>query len=186
VPTSFPIETPSEADLKINHIVLPVCNSPLSDAAKVLNQIPNGLSISRSRQGFRHFVHYDSLNPTANFEIRTGDTFIADVTTEGIWMVRGEIIPISYELIITSLTNFKEIMLRLQIRGIAIASELINEIPSCDSIAFWNHAIQSYRQYIPEISQTDFPVYKSHACFVNDMVTVIWPPSRPPNQNKLH
>ena len=64
---------------------------------------------------------------------------------------------IEYTLDTTSTTNFNQIA--LPVRGyadIGKASRLMALVPGCNSLAAWEAAGQGYRQYLPDLPQTDF------------------------------
>lgn len=72
-----------------------------------------------------------------------------------------------YNLVTTPTTDFNEIALPLQNGAIAAASELLNAIPLCNSVARWNAAIQGFEQYDPRLDFTDFDVTAGFPYFVN-------------------
>ena len=72
-----------------------------------------------------------------------------------------------FELVTTSTTDFNEIGLPLVLTGVASASDLMDAIPNCNSVARWSASLQGYEQYIPGIPPTDFDVSMGSAYYVN-------------------
>jgi len=72
-----------------------------------------------------------------------------------------------FRLVTTPYTDFNEIALSLIDSRIKNASDLVAAIPSCNSVARWNAAIQGYEQYVPGIPPTNFPVQGGYPYYVN-------------------
>ena len=169
----------------VNHLALPVLCPEINDARAFMDLIPGSISVATWQHDMQNYFYYNSSDETTNFSIRTGDTFIADVMNGGLWTVTGEIIPTEYQLVTTDLTNFNEIMMPMQVRNISSASQLMREIPWCNSVAFWDPAIQSYRQYIPNVPDSDFPVFSGYPYFIHVTRPVTWPSDSQPALSKM-
>ncbi len=72
-----------------------------------------------------------------------------------------------FELITTETTDFNDIALPVAVDGVTDAQTLLNVIPYCNSIAYWDASIQGYYQYIPGLSSTNFSVYPGYPYYVN-------------------
>ncbi len=72
-----------------------------------------------------------------------------------------------FGLVTTPTTDFNEIALTLIMPGIQTASDLMQAIPNCNSVAMWNTQFQGYRQYSPSIPSTNFDVYPGYPYYVN-------------------
>lgn len=72
-----------------------------------------------------------------------------------------------FALVTTPTTDFNEIALPLIMPGIQTASDLMQAIPNCNSVAMWNTQFQGYRQYSPSIPSTNFDVYPGYPYYVN-------------------
>ena len=172
-------------NLGINHLALPVCLPDASNAGTIMNLIPNAESIASWSPDIQQYSYYNPANPSTNFKLHAGSTFIVNVMSGDIWSVTGEIIPTKYNLITTNLTNFNEIMMPMQTGNISSASQLMGEIPWCNSVAFWDPAIQSYSQYIPNVPDSDFPVYSGQPYFIHVTRPVVWPSDSQPALSKI-
>lgn len=73
-----------------------------------------------------------------------------------------------FSLVTTATTDFNEIALPLLITGVNNASELMDLVPFCNSVARWDAVKQGYEQYVPEFPDfLNFAIEDGHPYYVN-------------------
>jgi len=170
----FDYELITTAATNFNEIALPLVTG-ISKASELMNLIPNCTSIARwdaASQGYEQYV--DWLPPT-DFDVEPGYPYYVDVSSNSIFTLMGEYSNPSFNLITTAATNFNEIMLPLNRGSITLASELLNNIPNCTSIARWDASSQGYEQYVDWLPPTNFNVKVGYPYYVDITDNTIWP-----------
>jgi len=104
-----------------------------------------------------------------------GYPYYVNVTSEAVFTLEGLLASPIFNLITTPTTDFNEIMLTLDKTHITKASELMDDIPNCNSVARWSAAMQGYEQYIPGLAFTDFDVRVGYPYYVNVTADGTWP-----------
>lgn len=160
-----------------NEIALPLAIQGINNAEELMQAIPFCNSVARWNPNQQTYEQYIPGVPPTNFSIETGYPYYVNVTQETVFTLMGEIVNSTFTLITTSSTNFNEIVLPMDKIGITKASELMADIPSCNSVAYWNANIQTYQQYIPGVPPTDFTVKVGYPYYVNVTSNVVWPES---------
>lgn len=158
-----------------NQIAIPFQVNGIENADDLMSAIPCCDAIARWDAETQSYIQYLPTIPQTNFTVYTGNTYYVNVTQDTIFSFLGKTNSPSYALKTTTTTNFNEIMLPFQKQNITKASELLADIPSCNSIAYWNADLQGYEQYIPGIRETDFQVKSGHPYFVNVEEEIVWP-----------
>jgi hypothetical protein len=115
-----------------------------------------------------------------NFSIEMGYPYYVNVTNDVVLTLVGEIVEPVFNLITTSTTDFNEVMLTLEKTDITQASELMADIPSCNSIARWDAEVQGYYQYVSFLPMTNFNVRVGYPYYVNVDSDITWPDSGTP------
>jgi hypothetical protein len=137
--------------------------------------VPGCNSVARWNASLQGYEQYIPGIPPTNFTVQMGYPYYVNVTSNGIFTLLGELTAPTFNLITTSKTDFNEVMLPLNKTGIVKASQLISDIPNCNSVARWNATMQGYEQYIPGIPPTDFDVKVGYPYYVNVTANVTWP-----------
>jgi len=173
----YPLITTPTTDF--NEIALPLNMPDISTAADLMAMIPGCNSVARWNAGQQGYDQFIPGIPPTNFAVEMGYPYYVNVVADTIFSSQGEITTPSFHLITTPTTDFNEIMLTLDMTHITRASELMADIPNCNSIARWNADIQGYEQYIPGIPPTDFDVRIGYPYYVNVTSDVTWPEGTP-------
>jgi hypothetical protein len=158
-----------------NEIALVLNISDIADAAGLMAAIPGCNSVAywdASMQGYYQYVPALSFT---NFSVEMGYPYYVNITTDTVFTLLGKIATPSFNLVTTSTTDFNEVMLTLDKTSITKASELMADIPNCNSVAFWEASMQGYYQYVPALSFTDFDVRVGYPYYVNVTADIIWP-----------
>jgi len=167
-----------------NEIALPLMAPGISNAQELMSAIPGCNSVAHWNANLQSYEQYIPGIPPTNFVVNAGHPYYVNVTENSDITLLGEISNPSFNLILTSTTNFNEIMLNLDKTHILKASDLMANIPYCNSVAYWNVAIQAYEQYIPGIPPTDFDVRIGYPYYVNVTENVTWPEGGVPKSTK--
>lgn len=158
-----------------NQIAIPFEVQSIENAEDLMNAIPCCDAVARWDAASQSYIQYLPSISQTNFPVYTGHTYYVNVTKDTVFSFTGKTSQPSYQLQTTKTTNFNEIMLPFQKQNIQKASELMADIPSCNSIAFWDANLQGYVQYIPGIEVTNFKVKSGHPYFVNVEENTQWP-----------
>jgi len=158
-----------------NGIALPLVISEVTNAQELMNKIPGCNSIARWNAEYQAYEQYVPAVPQTNFSVEMGFPYYVNATVDTVFTLTGELTSPTFNLITTPSTDFNEVMLPLDKTNITKASELLSDIPYCNSVARWNAAVQGYEQYIPALPSTDFEVTVGYPYYVNVTQNVVWP-----------
>ncbi len=176
----YALETTASTDF--NEICTALIIPGIVNAEDLLNTIPGCNSIAMWEAATQLYVQYVPGLSFTNFPVEPGHPYYANVTTGGLFTQLGAPAVPVFDLITTTTTDFNGIMLPLDKTDIATASELMADIPACNSVAIWNVAEQGYEQYVPGLSFTDFDVEPGYPYYVNMTAGAIWPGSGTPKR----
>ena len=163
----FDFNLVTTATTDFNEIGLPLNISGISKASDLMAAIPNCNSVARwlaSQQGYEQYV--PSIPPT-DFDVSMGNAYYVNVTADGVYTLTGSVVDVSFNLVTTATTDFNEVIIGLDKTGLSKASDLMGDIPNCNSVARWVASLQGYEQYVPGIPPTDFDVQTGHPFYVN-------------------
>jgi len=160
---------------QFNEIALPLAVPGINNAQDLLTAIPGCTSVARWNSNLQCYEQYVPGIPPTNFSVEMGHPYYVNITGDTVVTLMGEFTDPSFNLVTTSTTNFNEIMLPLDKSHITKASQLMEDILSCNSIAYWDASIQAYQQYVPGIPPTDFDVRVGYPYYVNVNSDVAWP-----------
>ncbi len=158
-----------------NEITLPLNADGITDAAGLMSAIPGCNSVARWEAEDQGYYQYISFLPMTNFTVESGHPYYVNVTENVVFTLIGKIVKPTFSLITTPTTDFNEIMLTLDKTDINLASELMADIPSCNSIARWDAGDQGYYQYVSFLPMTNFMVRVGYPYYVNVASDVTWP-----------
>ena len=171
----FDYQLITTASTDFNEIALPLNEEGLLKASDLLAEIPNCNSVARWNAEFQGYEQYVEFIPPTDFELSPGHPYYVNVTESSVFTQTGPYTSPVFNLIVTSSTDFNEIMLPLDHGYVSTASELLSEIPNCNSVARWNAEFQGYEQYVEFIPPTDFDVSIGYPYYVNMMANTLWP-----------
>jgi hypothetical protein len=158
-----------------NEISLPTAMEGITDAAQLMAAIPGCNSVARWDAADQGYYQYISFLPMTNFSVEKGYPYYVNVTDNVIFTLIGKVVKPTFNLVTTPTTDFNEVMLTLDKTGITQASELMADIPSCNSIARWNAEDQGYYQYVSFLPMTNFNVRAGYPYYVNVTSNITWP-----------
>ena len=158
-----------------NEIALPLNINGISNAAELMAAIPGCNSVARWDAVDQGYYQYISFLPMTNFSVEMGYPYYVNVLNNVVLTFVGEIVQPGFSLITTPTTDFNEVMLTLDKTNISLASELMADIPSCNSIARWDAEDQGYYQYVSFLPMTNFNVRVGYPYYVNVDSDVTWP-----------
>jgi len=158
-----------------NEIALPLILPGVQKASDLLLAIPNCNSVARWNASFQGYRQYSPSIPSTNFDVYPGHAYYVNVSDPGVFTLVGLYTEPLFDLVTTPTTDFNDIMLPLYKHAILRASDLLVDIPSCNSVARWNAAFQGYRQFSPSIPSTNFDVYIGYPYYVNVASNTQWP-----------
>ena len=173
----FNIMTTPSTDF--NEIALPLSIPDVTDAAGLLNSIPGCNSVAYWDATMQGYYQYVPALPFTNFTVEMGYPYYVNATLDTVFTIVGGMASPSFNLITTPTTDFNEIMLLLDKTYIKKASELLVDIPNCNSVAYWDAATQGYYQYVSVLPFTDFDVAVGYPYYVNVTDNVVWPSGSP-------
>jgi hypothetical protein len=160
-----------------NEIAIPLNRTNIANAQQLMAAVPGCNSIARWNAAIQGYDQYIPGFAITNFTVTPGYPYYVNVTTNGIFTLLGELTQPVFNLITTAKTDFNEIMLPLEKTAITKASELMADIPNCNSVAKWNASTQGYDQYVPGFAITNFSVNVGYPYYVNLTANTIWPSS---------
>jgi len=170
---SYELRTTLKTDF--NEIALPLKMDEITNARDLMNSIPNCNSIAHWDASLQMYEQFIPELEFTNFKVQMGCPYYVNVIQDTFFTLFGDYVEPCFKLITTSKTNFNEIMLPLDKSSIKKASELMSNIPYCNSVAYWNAADQGYEQYLPGLQNTDFTVHIGYPYYVNVTDNCIWP-----------
>ena len=171
----FDFSLQSTPTTSFNQISLPLIIQDIHDANDLMLAIPGCNSVARWNAQLQAYEQYIPGVPPTNFTVTMGNSYYVNVTSSSIITMVGGITGPNFNLMTTSNTSFNEIMLPLDKTSISNASELMADIPACNSVARWNASLQTYEQYIPGVPPTNFVVKVGYSYYVNVTENVSWP-----------
>jgi hypothetical protein len=74
----------------------------------------------------------------------------------------------------TETTNWSLVAGPVDVEEITKASELIDAIPNCNAVAYWDASLQGYVQYDQDFPPSNFPVIPGHPYYVHVTADTIW------------
>jgi hypothetical protein len=169
----FALVTTTTTDF--NEIALPVNIQGVTNAGELMAAIPGCNSIARWNAGMQGYEQYVDFIEESNFDVSMGYPYYVNIEDDVVYTLVGEIASPVFNLITTSSTDFNEVMLPLDKTAIHTASELMSDIPSCNSIARWSAPMQGYEQYVDFIEESNFGVNVGYPYYVNVDEAVTWP-----------
>jgi len=169
----YPLYTSNSTNF--NSIAIPFKTDNISNAVELCNMIPYSNSVAIWDAVNQTFIQYVKGLNINNFNVHPGYPYHVNITKNSYFSLVGIPADTSYNLITTPGTDFNEIMLPLNKSHVTKASQLVSEIPHCNSIAVWNSKKQYYKQYIEELPFTDFNVRVGYPYLVNMTADIIWP-----------
>jgi hypothetical protein len=169
----FGLVTTSTTDF--NEITLSLNINGVSNAAELMAAIPGCNSVARWNASLQGYEQYVPGLEFTNFNVYMGYPYYVNIMKDTVFTLLGEIATPSFNLVTTLTTDFNEVTLTLDKTNITKASELMADIPNCNSVAFWDASMQGYYQYVPALSFTDFDVRVGYPYYVNVTADVIWP-----------
>jgi hypothetical protein len=158
-----------------NEIALPLETPGINTAQDLMNAIPGCNSVAKWNAATQSYQQYVPGLPPTNFSVESGYSYYVNVTANTIFSLTGAECCVAYSLMTTSTTDFNEIVLPLSRTNLTKASQLMSDIPNCNSVAYWNAATQSYQQYVPGIPPTDFDLIPGYPYYVNVTSDINWP-----------
>ncbi len=173
----FDYELVTNSSTAFNAIALPLDSILYTTAAELLTAIPGCSSVVRWDARMQNYDQYVPQVVVSNFPVQSGSGYLVNMQFNSMFSVAGFPGRQSFALVITDQTDFNEIMLPLDKTNNTLASQLLADIPGCNSVARWNAASQGYEQYIPELEFSDFPVRAGYPYFVNVTRPGTWPDS---------
>ena len=163
------------AKTNFNEIAIPVALAGVTNAQELMAALPNCNSIAKWHAGYQTYLQYVPGIQSTNFEVVAGEPYYVHVTQSSIALLTGQPVQKNFDLITTPKTDFNEIVLPFSKSNIATAEELMNDIPNCNSVAYWHAGYQTYMQYVPGITSTNFSVKPGYPYYVNVTGNVSWP-----------
>lgn len=158
-----------------NEIALPLIMPGIQKASDLLLAIPNCNSVARWNANFQGYRQFSPSIPSTNFDVYPGHAYYVNVSAPGVFTLVGSYTEPLFDLVTTPTTDFNDIMLPLNKHAVLRASDLLVDIPSCNSVARWNAAFQGYRQFSPSIPSTNFDVFIGYPYYVNVASNTQWP-----------
>jgi hypothetical protein len=171
----FDFELITTPTTDFNEIALPLESPGINTAQDLMSTIPGCNSVAKWNATTQSYQQYVPGIPPTNFSIEPGYPYYVNVTANTIFSLTGSECSASYSLVTTATTDFNEIVLPLSKTELSKASQLMSNIPNCNSVAYWNASTQSYQQYVPGIPPTDFNVVPGHPYYVNVTANTTWP-----------
>ncbi|MFC1569263.1 choice-of-anchor D domain-containing protein, partial [bacterium] len=162
-----------------NEIALPLILPGVSNADELMNAIPTCNSIARWNASAQGYEQYVPGLPFTNFDVSPGFPYYVNMTQDTTFTLLGEPASPVFDLITTPTTDFNEVMLTLDCIDVLQASDLMGDIPNCNSVARWNASAQGYEQYVPGLPFTDFEVFVGYPYYVNVTDDTVWPTGGP-------
>lgn len=170
----FDFDLVTTATTDFNEIGLPLVLPGVSKASDLLSVIPNCNSVARWVAGQQGYEQYIPGIPPTDFDVNMGNAYYVNVTSNGVFTSTGSAVDVSFNLTTTATTDFNEVIIGLDKTSLSIASDLMADIPSCNSVARWVASQQGYEQYIPGIPPTDFDVRVGYPYYVNVTANGSW------------
>lgn len=173
----FDYQLVTTATTDFNEIALSISTPNIDNAEDLMAAIPGCNSVARWRAAEQGYEQYIPGIEATNFPVGDGYPYYVNVTIDTVFTLTGGVSTPTFTLVETATTDFNEIMLTLEKTDIQKASDLMADIPNCNSVARWVSTDQVYEQYIPGIEATDFDVRVGYPYFVNVTANTTWPES---------
>ena len=158
-----------------NDIALPFILSDITNASDLMTIVPNCNSVAYWEAATQGFEQYVDWLPASDFDVQSGCPYYVNIDQNSIFTLVGGYSNPFFHLVTTSTTDFNEIMLPLTKSHLQSASELLADIPNCNSVAYWDAATQGYEQYVDWLPSSNFNVRVGYPFYVNIESDVTWP-----------
>jgi len=171
---TYPLRITNSTDF--NSMAIPFAATGITTASSLLQRLPLTDATARWSAIYQGYFQYLPPIPKSNFDLENGSPLLINVTADTSCTICGILQFFNYNLIHTAgSTNFNFITLPTDKYAIDSASLLLANIPNCNSVAYWNSSSQSYNQYLPGNSNTDFAVQAGYPYLVNVTANATWP-----------
>ncbi|OVE78651.1 hypothetical protein BVY01_04875, partial [bacterium I07] len=163
-----------------NAIALPLDLEGLSTADQLVSAIFGCTSVAHWNAEEQGYEQYIPGLDHKNFQVSIGKPYLVNVSQNSVFTSIGRPVDSSFQLRTTSRTSFNNIMIPHNKYQLQSASDLLADIPNCNSVARWNAETQSYDQFNPADPGSDFKVLVGHAYLVSVAAESNWPVSSVP------
>ncbi len=158
-----------------NEIAVCLWDGTMNHASDLMSAIPNSFSVGYWNAASQRYMNFLPSNPLTNFQIEAGHAYQVKVSANSVFTLVGEMVTASFDLTTTPSTDFNAIILPLTMTDISDANQLLNTVPNCNSVAYWDAVNQRFFQYCPVFPQTNFAVKPGFAYYVNVTLKSTWP-----------
>jgi len=160
-----------------NTIALPLQLSGITDANDLLTLIPGCSSVGQWNGTTQSYDQYSPIIPPTLFTVQVGFPYYIYMTANRILTFSGKPVFPSFQLWNNDQSSsFHEIMLPLNYYHVKNASDLCEEIPYCNSAAYWDAENQGYVQFSTDIpAVNDFDVRVGYPYHIHVTEDGVWP-----------
>ncbi len=175
----FDYSLKAEGGTNFNQIAIPVNDPELKDAKTLQSRIPTSRSIVRWDAAHQGYEQYIPAVAATNFDLEPGQACWVHSATDAEVDFTGKIATPIYSLSkIENGTSFNMVMLPLDCTNLTMASEMMEDIGNCNSVAKWDNTIQGFVQYDPTVPISDFTITPGYPYLVNITANKTWPNER--------
>jgi|GEM_PF-4150872 len=162
-------------------VATPLDNDDIALAEDLATDIPNCTAIGYWDETSQSWSQHIAGLPLNNFAVETSMPFMASVSADGIWTLCGGV-PDSSSYIdqYNIVPGFSTIMLPLNMTYYSNADEVIQTISSCNVIAYWDAASQSWSQHIQGLPLNNFAPRVGYPYMLSCTGSETWPSTLPP------
>ncbi|MBN2414639.1 T9SS type A sorting domain-containing protein [bacterium] len=163
------------AGTDFNAIAVPF-NGAATSAAALRSSVALCTSVASWSAPYQGFQQYVPQIAGSNFALDPGGPVMVNMTGETSWTISGLVTEFTYSLSYQSgTTNIHFITLPFSKHALTKASQLLADIPNCESVSYWNAVTQNYVQHIPGFAFTDFTLVPGHPYFIDVSASATWP-----------
>jgi len=163
-----------------NGISVPFKDAGITTAEELITAVPGCDQVRYWDAAQQKYVEHQKGADTDNFAVNSGKPYFVHVTADANWPLSGEVLAdADFQPVTTQTTNINAFVLPLGRTDLTDAKALVNDIPNCDAVWYWDPAKGGYVGHPKGTSINNFPITPGYSYLINipSNISIIYPPN---------
>jgi len=166
----------------LNGISIPYKNTGINNAEELINNIVHCEKVQYWDASKQKYISHEKGSDKNIFFVTSGNPYFVSVTEDSELIVTGDFIDnIEFDLISTSKSNINAIAVPIYRVDFENAEQIINEIPGCTAIWYWDSDKQGLIGHPIATEINNFSIKPGYPYFVHVNENVTWEVRTSPN-----
>lgn len=162
-------------------VATPLNDATITNAEQLADDIPNCSVVAYWNTASQGWIQHPNNSPINNFAVSVSKPYMATVTADGIWTLCGGVPDSTTYLNLYQIAvGFSTIMLPLNMTYYTTAEQVIQSVPQCNNIGYWNAASQGWVQHPQGTPINNFAPKVGYPYMLTCQSAGTWPGSLPP------